>query len=49
MPQGAVSGDKLALWLPDKASGLRNRSEYSIRLANSDVTWSDGYNILYTF
>ena len=49
MPQSAVSGDKLALWLPDKASGLRNRSEYSIRLANSDVTWSDGYNILYTF
>ena len=49
MPQSAVSGDKLALWLPDQASGLRNRSEYSIRLANSDVTWSDGYNILYTF
>ena len=49
MPQSAVSGDKLALWLPDKASGLRSRAEYSIRLANSDVTWSDGYNILYTF
>ena len=49
MPQSAVSGDKLALWLPDKASGLRTRAEYSIRLANSDVTWSDGYNILYTF
>ena len=49
MPQSAVSGDKLALWLPDQASGLRNRSEYSIRLANSDVSWSNGYNILYTF
>ena len=49
MPQTAVSGDKLALWLPDQASGLRSRSEYSIRLANSDVTWSNGYNILYTF
>ena len=49
MPQSAVSGDKLALWLPDQASGLRSRSEYSIRLANSDVSWSNGYNILYTF
>ena len=49
MPQTAVSGDKLALWLPDQASGLRSRSEYSIRLANSDVSWSNGYNILYTF
>ena len=49
MPQSAVSGDKLALWLPDQADGLRDRPEYSIRLANSDVTWSNGYNILYTF
>ena len=49
MPQSAVSGDKLALWLPDQAEGLRDRPEYSIRLANSDVSWSNGYNILYTF
>ena len=49
MPRTAVAGDKLALWLPDQAEGLQNRSEYSIRLANSDVTWSNGYNILYTF
>ena len=49
MPQSAVSGDKLALWLPDQADGLRDRPEYSIRLANSDVSWSNGYNILYTF
>jgi hypothetical protein len=50
MPQSAVSGrTTLALWLPDQADGLRDRPEYSIRLANSDVSWSNGYNILYTF
>ena len=44
-----VAGDKLALWLPDAATGLQSRPEYSIRLANSDVAWSSGYNVIYTF
>ena len=49
LPRDIVAGDKLALWLPDAAAGLQSRSEYSIRLANSDVTWSSGYNVFYTF
>ena len=43
------AGDKLAVWLPDAAEGLQSRSEYSIRLANSDVAWDSGYNVIYTF
>ena len=49
LSQDIVAGDKLALWLPDAATGLQSRSEYSIRLANSDVTWNSGYNVIYTF
>ena len=49
LPQDLVAGDKLALWLPDAATGLQSRPEYSIRLANSDVAWSSGYNVFYTF
>ena len=49
LPRDIVAGDKLALWLPDAATGLQSRSEYSIRLANSDVAWSSGYNVFYTF
>ena len=49
LPQDIVTGDQLALWLPDAATGLQSREEYSIRLANSDVEWSSGYNIMYTF
>lgn len=39
---------KLALWIPDAASELQRRSEYSIRFANQD-TWSatKGYNVLF--
>ena len=45
-----VSGDQLAIWLPDKAEGLQNRAVYSIRLANEETTWtSGGYNVIYTF
>lgn len=45
-----VSGDQLAIWLPDKAEGLQDRSVYSIRLANEETTWtSGGYNVIYTF
>ena len=49
LPRDIVAGDKLALWLPDAATGLQSRPEYSIRLANSDVAWSSGYNVFYTF
>jgi len=49
LPQGIVSGDKIALWLPDNAEGLRGNASYSIHLANSGITWSGGYNILHTF
>ena len=49
LPRTVVSGDKLALWLPDQASNLRSRPEYSIRLANSGMSWSNGYNIIHTF
>ncbi|SKC41191.1 protein of unknown function [Bacteroidales bacterium WCE2008] len=49
LPQNIVSGDKLAIWLPDAEPRLQDRPEYSIRLVNSDVTWSNGYNVFYTF
>lgn len=49
LPQNVVSGDKLAIWLPDNATGLQSTAAYSIRLANSDVTWSSGYNVIHTF
>ena len=44
-----VSGDKLAIWLPDNAVGLRSNPAYSIRLANKEISWTNGYNVLYTF
>ncbi len=43
-----VSGTyKLALWLPDPATALQSRPEYSIRLANTGI-WdaTKGYNVL---
>ena len=49
LPQNVMQYDQLAIWLPDNAAGLRSTPAYSIRLANSDVTWSNGYNVLYTF
>lgn len=49
LPRDIVAGDKLAVWLPDAAEGLQSRPEYSIRLANSDVAWESGYNVIYTF
>ena len=49
LPQTVSGGDKLAIWLPDNASGLQNNIAYSIRLANSDVSWDSGYNIIHTF
>ena len=52
LPYSLSVGDKIAIWLPDADildNGLDVIPEYSIRLANSDVTWSDGYNVLYTF
>ena len=49
LPQDIVTGDKLAIWLPDNATGLQNRPDYSIRLANHETQWSNGYNVFYTF
>ncbi|WP_123042053.1 DUF4832 domain-containing protein [Cohnella candidum] len=48
LPASMASGTyKLALWLPDNDPGLRSRSEYSVRLANTG-TWdaAKGYNVL---
>lgn len=49
LPVDVVAGDKLAIWLPDNAAGLQSNAAYSIRLANDEVTWSSGYNVIYTF
>ena len=49
LPQDIVAGDRLALWLPDAAESLQSTPAYSIRLANSDVTWEAGYNVVYSF
>ena len=52
LPYSLSVGDQLAIWLPDADildKGLDEIPAYSIRLANSDVTWSNGYNVLYTF
>ena len=48
LPEDMATGTyKLALWLPDAATNLQSRPEYSIRFANHDV-WdaSEGYNVL---
>lgn len=48
LPSNIPAGTyKLALWLPDSASGLQSRPEYSIRLANQGI-WDTamGYNVL---
>ncbi len=47
--QNVYKDDKLAIWLPDNATGLQATPAYSIHLANSDVTWENGYNIIHTF
>ena len=49
LPQDIVSGDKLAIWLPDNAENLQSKEAYSIRLANNETSWSSGYNLFYTF
>ena len=49
LPQDIVGGDRLALWLPDAAESLQSTPAYSIRLANSDVAWDAGYNVVYSF
>lgn len=49
LPQDVVSLDKIALFLPDGATALQSNPAYSIRLANNEVVWSNGYNILHSF
>lgn len=48
-PFTVTSGDRLAIWLPDNAAGLQSKAAYSIRLANKEVTWDSGYNVIHTF
>jgi hypothetical protein len=41
LPAALTPGSyRLALWLPDAAEGLRERAEYSLRLANQEL-WQD--------
>ena len=49
LPAAVTAGDKLAIWLPDNASGLQSNAAYSIRLANAEVSWESGYNVIHTF
>lgn len=49
LPYAITAGDKLAIWLPDNASGLQSNAAYSIRLANTEVSWESGYNVIHTF
>ena len=61
LPSNISSGDMIAIWMPDQASNLRNRKEYSIRLCNKQqggFKWQDyadrdntmaGFNTVYTF
>ncbi len=52
LPRTLSSGDRLAIWMPDADPNnqqLYNRSEYAIRLANSNMDFvGKGYNIIYT-
>ncbi|MEV0563001.1 DUF4832 domain-containing protein [Dactylosporangium sp. NPDC050588] len=47
LPSMTAGTYKLALWLPDQATGLRGNPAYSVRLANTG-TWdaTKGYNVL---
>ncbi|WP_433221016.1 DUF4832 domain-containing protein [Dactylosporangium sp. CS-047395] len=47
LPAMASGSYKLALWLPDQATGLRGNAAYSVRLANTG-TWdaAKGFNVL---
>ena len=49
LPQTVYTGDKLAIWMPDKTAGLQGTAAYSIRLSNYDVEWDNGYNVIHTF
>jgi hypothetical protein len=49
LPIDAEAGDKIAVWIPDNAAGLQTNGAYSIRLGNSDISWENGYNVIYTF
>ena len=49
LPQDVYTGDKIAIWMPDKTAGLQGTAAYSIRLSNGDVKWDNGYNVIYTF
>ncbi len=47
LPVGINSGIyKLGLWLPDAAESIRMSQDYAVRVANHDVPWQNGINIL---
>ncbi len=49
LPYTVGKDDKLAIWLPDRSDGLQSNAAYSIRLANTEITWEDGYNVVKVF
>lgn len=49
LPQTVMQFDQLAIWLPDNSDKLRSNPAYSIRFANSDIDWANGFNIIYSF
>ena len=52
LPRDIVSGDRIAIYMPDadlNGNRLDKKAVYSIRLANSSMSFVDrGYNIIYT-
>lgn len=49
LPQAVTRKDKLAIWMPDNAAALQATPAYSIHLANEEVVWENGYNVIYSF
>jgi hypothetical protein len=49
LPQDVAKNDQLAIWLPDNAVALQATPAYSIHLANTEISWENGYNVIYTF
>ncbi|MCQ2347632.1 MAG: DUF4832 domain-containing protein [Paludibacteraceae bacterium] len=47
VPANATAGKyDLYLWLPDEYKSLQGDARYSVRMANKDMTWTDGMNKL---
>lgn len=48
LPVRVADGDKLAIWMPDRTVSLQSTPAYSIRFANTDISWENGFNVLET-